>query len=239
MSPDLSLPLAGNNTDEILINYIPGESFQKVSFHQIYNKKSLAELSKNIDLKDKIILIGPAADGFNDSFYTPNGTEYGMYIHANILNTILSKQFMIYFNKYIEWLLIFFLIILSVQVNLSRNSQVLLLGNLGIIAIFWVIFPISIVLGTNLILNFPSEIILSLLLAFSASNIVKFITEDANKKKLNSALSEYVSRDIAQEILKQEGRIKLDGEKKKLVCFFSDIEGFTTISEKLSPEELV
>ncbi len=90
-----------------------------------------------------------------------------------------------------------------------------------------------------MILNFPSEIILSLLLAFSASNITKFLVEDANKRKLNSALSEYVSRDIAQEILMQDGKIDLDGEKKQLVCFFSDIEGFTSMSEQLTPEELV
>ncbi len=126
MNPDIVLPLAGNNTDEILINYIPGEAFQKISFLQIYDKNKLEKIAKHIDLKDKIVLIGPAADGFHDIFYTPNGSEYGMYIHANILNTILSKQFMTYFHKYIEWLLIFFLIILSVQVNLSRNSKILL-----------------------------------------------------------------------------------------------------------------
>lgn len=239
MSPDISLPLAGNNNKEILINYIPASSFTRVSFHEVYDAQKLENLAKNIKLKDKIVLIGPAADGFKDEFYTPNGLEYGMYIHANILNTILSKQFMMYFNKYIEWLLIFFLIIISVQVNLSRNSKTLVFWNLIIILVFWIIFPLSILLGTNLILNFPSEIILSLLLAFSASNIAKFLIEDANKRKLNSALSEYVSRDIAEEILEQEGKINLDGEKKHLVCFFSDIEGFTTMSEKLSPEELV
>jgi adenylate cyclase len=101
------------------------------------------------------------------------------------------------------------------------------------------VIPLGVLFWTNLFLNFPSELIVALLLSFTAANIVKFLIEDGNKKRLNSALSEYVSSDIAREILSWEGKIHLDGEKKYLVCFFSDIEGFTNISESLSPEELV
>ncbi|MDQ7023635.1 MAG: adenylate/guanylate cyclase domain-containing protein [Candidatus Gracilibacteria bacterium] len=63
--------------------------------------------------------------------------------------------------------------------------------------------------------------------------------EDKNKTLLNKALSQYVSKDIAEEILSGEGKIKLDGERKRISIFFSDIEGFTSISEKMNPEELV
>ena len=131
---------------------------------------------------------------------------------------------MIYFDKHLEWIFIFFLVILSVSVNLSSSNRVLLLSNAGIVSIFWFIFPVSILLGTNLILNYPSEIIFSLLLAFTSANIVKYLIEDTNKKKLNKALSEYVGVNIADEILLEQGKVNLDGQEKKLVCFFSDIE---------------
>ena len=72
-----------------------------------------------------------------------------------------------------------------------------------------------------------------------SANAVKYLIEDANKRKLNQALSEYVGSNIAQEILLEEGKVNLDGEEKDLLYFFSDIEGFTTLSEKLSPHELV
>jgi len=74
-------------------------------------------------------LIGPAADGLRDEFFTPNGVEYGVNIHANILNTLLSREYMMYFDRHLEWLMIFFLIVLSVSVNLSNSNKVLVLSN--------------------------------------------------------------------------------------------------------------
>ena len=68
---------------------------------------------------------------------------------------------------------------------------------------------------------------------------MKYLKEDKNKQKLNKALSEYVGSNIAQEILFEEGKVNLDGEEKMLAYFFSDIEGFTNFSEKLTPAELV
>jgi len=63
-------------------------------------------------------LVGTAADGIKDEFFTPYGLEYGVFVHANILNTILSKDFLIYFDKRLEWCLLFLLIITSAYFNL-------------------------------------------------------------------------------------------------------------------------
>ncbi len=238
-SPNISYPLASKGSNEILINFIPPENFTRISFADVYNESALRKLSKDIDITDAIILIGPAAEGLKDEFFTPNGIEYGVNVHANILNTLLTREYAMYFDSQLEWILIFFLVILSVSVNLSPSNRVLVFSNIGIVAVFWFIFPISILLGTNLILNFPSEIIFSLLLAFTSANIVKYLIEDTNKRKLNQALSEYVWENIADEILLEHGKVNLDGQEKNLVCFFSDIEWFTSLSEKLSPGELV
>jgi hypothetical protein len=97
-----------------------------------------------------------------------------------------------YFDPFIEWILIFFIVILSVSLNLSTSSKILLISNLLIILIFWILIPVSILIGTNLIFNYPSEIIFSLLLSILVANIVKYLIEDKNKQKLNKALSEYV-----------------------------------------------
>lgn len=238
-SDTISYPLAAENSRELLINFIPPEEFTRVSFSDIYNSESLAQISKVTHFRDAIILIGPAADWLKDEFFTPNWVEYGVNIHANILNTLLQEEYAMYFNSKLEWVLIFFLVVLSVYANLSPSNKVLLISNFLIVTIFWFIFPLSILLGTNLIINFPSEIIFSLLLAFTSANIVKYLIEDTNKRKLNKALSEYVWESIADEILLEQGKVNLDGQEKNLVCFFSDIEGFTSMSEKLSPSELV
>ena len=63
--------------------------------------------------------------------------------------------------------------------------------------------------------------------------------EEAAKMQIKNAFKQYVAPEIIEEILKDPNKLKLGGAKKELTIFFSDIRGFTTISEKFKPEELV
>ena len=156
-----------------------------------------------------------------------------------LTENITHLSFGRYFDQKIEWLLIFLLIVLSVYFNLSRSWYVLIASNIAIISLFLIVFGLFITYFTPLVLNYTIELILSLILSLTISNTVKYLTENKQKTKLNKALSEYVSEDIASEILSWSWKVNLDGENKKVAIFFSDIEWFTSISEKLSPEDLV
>nr|MDD3720255.1 adenylate/guanylate cyclase domain-containing protein [Candidatus Gracilibacteria bacterium] len=238
----VKIPLSKNNDNDILINFVSRNKFERFSFFDIYDDKQFSlqqSFYGDKFLKDKIVLVGAAAKGIKDNFNTPFGIEYGVYIHANFLNTVLTSNYLKYFNEYLEWFLIFLLTILAVYINFSKGGYFLLLTNLSIFTIFLIIFPSIIVSFTNLVLNFPFELFISFLLSLLLSNIVKYLIENKDKTKLNKALSEYVSKDIAAEILSGSGTINLDGEKKRMAIFFSDIEGFTTISENFTPEELI
>jgi len=236
-SDNLMYPLSSPSSDDILIHFVDPKLFTRISFSDTLSRESLA--ASWIDFSDAIILIWPAAEWFGDSFYTPNGREYGLNIHGHILSTLIQEKYMTYFDPWSEWGLIFFIIILSVYINLSVSMLFLFIGNIGIIVVFWFCIPLTLLIFSNLIFAHPAEIIFSLILAFSSANIVKYILENMNKKRLNSALSEYVWSSIADEILLEHGKVNLDGEKRELVCFFSDIEGFTHLSEVLNPAELV
>ncbi|MCT4617508.1 MAG: adenylate/guanylate cyclase domain-containing protein [Candidatus Gracilibacteria bacterium] len=234
---NIEIPLERPGQNRVLINYLQADEndkylniFERYSFIDVYNNKIP-------DLTDKMVLIGATAEGLKDVFFTPVGKINGVYIHTNFINTILTKNYLIYFNKFLELALIFFLILLAVYLNLRTGGTYLFLSNLGIIVIFLLIYPI--IIFTPLVLNYPIESILSAVLAIVVTNIIKYITEDKKKTKLMQALSEYVSKDIAQKVLETTGSVNLEGEKKEITIFFSDIEGFTTISENLSPESLV
>ena len=67
----------------------------------------------------------------------------------------------------------------------------------------------------------------------------KTLTEEENVKYIRSTFSKFVSKDVVNELLANPESLKLGGEKKEITIFFSDIRGFTNISESLSPEELV
>jgi len=237
------IPFAREWSKEILINFINSDNnnlrFRKFSFIDIYNEWLAWKKTIPFDFKDKIILIWASAKGIKDIFYTPNWIEPWVYIHANMINTVLKNSYIKYFNKYIEYILLLLLIILSVYFNLSRSWYVLLLNNIAISIIFLLIFPILIITFTNSILNYPIELLVGLILSLAISNTVKYFIENQNKIKLNKALSEYVSKDVAREILSWEWNVNLDWENQNIAILFSDIEWFTSISEKFSPEELV
>ena len=235
------IPYASPGSKDILINYVNYKKFRnnKVSFIDVYDEKRFEELKQYKDFSGKIVLIWITITWNKDIFNTPNGTDYGVYVHANMINTVLKWQFLSYFNETYEWLLIFLLIIISVYFNLSRSGIVLIFSNIAVFSIFLLIFPIAVIYSTNLIINFPTELIFALFLSLVSSNIIKYIIENRHKQKLSKALWEYVSKDIATEILSWAGKVNLEGENKRIAIFFSDIEWFTTISEKFSPEDLV
>ncbi|MDD3302495.1 MAG: adenylate/guanylate cyclase domain-containing protein [Candidatus Gracilibacteria bacterium] len=245
------IPLSYEGNNEILINF-EKTLFNRFSFYDIYDDNSFLSLQNvygDYFLKDKIVLIGSTLRGVdivktpvssiinNNKQVTKFDNDYGVYVHLNFLNTVLTMNFSKYFNKNLEILLIFLLSILSIYLNLSKSGKFLIVSNISIFGIIVMFFLILIFL--QLVPNSSFEIILAFLISVVISNIVKYLIENKDKLKLSKALSEYVSKDIVEEILSSSGIINLEGDKRTMSVFFSDIEGFTTISEKFSPEKLI
>jgi len=228
----LKVPFSKFWNNQMLINFLPRYKFTKTSFLNIL------EWNIPFNIKDKIVLIWATSDWLKDIFNTPNWRDFWIYVHANTINTILSGKFLVYFNPLLEKLLIFLLIVLAISFNFSKNNKLLLISNISIIFIFFSI-PVLLIFLSNIMFNYPSSLILAFIFSFTLSNIVKYLIENKDKKKVLKALWEYISKDVAEEILNWEWVIDLKWQKKKISIFFSDIEWFTSISEKLEPEELV
>lgn len=232
---------------EFYISYNKTIDFQRESFYNIYNWKFDKQ-----KFKDKIVLVWYTAQWVKDDFLLPWiwawATTKWVYVHANAINNVLNDTYIIYFDEIIEhlisFLFIFFIVYLNVfhlkHLNLRWISLWAVFLFLTIISIYVIFFYFSYKNSwVYLLPNYPFEFISILFLSFFISSILKYVNEDKNKKLLSKALSEYVSSDIAREILNSTWDVNLSGENKKITMFFSDIAGFTTISEKLSPEELV
>ncbi len=221
------------NSNDVLINYAPSHRFYKKSFLDIYNW----DFNK-AEIKDKIVIIWATAEWIKDVFETPIWSLYWVYLHANLINTVITDNWIVYINIYLELLLLYLFILMSVYFNVSRSSYVLIFSNISIIGLF-IILIYYITWFTNFIFHYFVEFILAVFISLAFSNIVKYYIENKHKTKLNKALSEYVSEDVANEILSWAWLVNLNWEKKEIAIFFSDIQWFTSISEKLSPEELV
>ena len=229
---------------EFVINFANSNLFKRESFYNIYTWN----FNKD-DFKDKIVLVWYTAEWVKDDFLVPNFWSIKwVYIHANAINNILNENFIIYFNKYVELIISFLFITLLMYLNVVYLKTVRLFW-ISLWAIFLFIFILSLywllffflhqVSWIYILPFFPLQFLSVLFLSFFVSSVLKYINEDKNKKLLSKALSEYVSSDIVREILTSSWTVKLDGERKKITMFFSDIAWFTTISERMEPESLV
>jgi len=106
-SPEHEFTLSKAGADDILINYDSDIRITSVPFSATLDKESLENYIDSDSLKDAIIIIGPAAEGFGDTFFTPYDRLFGVHIHAHILSTLISKSYLSYMDVFTEWCMIF------------------------------------------------------------------------------------------------------------------------------------
>lgn len=228
---------------ELVINFHDPRKFTRLSFYDIYNNNF-----DNSQLKDKIVLIWFTAQGLDDFSVPGLWTVKWIYIHANAVNNVLQENYILSVEENYEYIISFILILLLVYLNIFHLKHAKFLWiTLGSFFLFVIVFFLYLVLFIStynttwnyIIPNKPYEFVLMLFLSFFATSVIKYFIEDKNKVRLSKALSEYVSENIAREVLTSSWQVNLNWENKKISIFFSDIAWFTTISEKLTPEELV
>ncbi|MFH1671775.1 MAG: adenylate/guanylate cyclase domain-containing protein [Candidatus Portnoybacteria bacterium] len=221
--------------DRMLINYSgrPG-TFKTIPAIDIIEEKIEPEL-----LKDKIVLIGATAPDLHDEQIVPSSygrLMNGVEIHANAIETIIGGKFLSDLSPSRQ---ILTFILLSLVLGLVLVSFKILAGSLLALLTLIVYLIISLmVFDQGIILDIFYALII-FILTYLALVGLKYLTEKKEKRKIRNTFSRYVSTDVIEEILSSPDKLKLGGEKKELSILFSDIRGFTTISEKMSPEKLV
>ena len=219
------------------VNYIGGAgSYQNYSYNLFYRDGTMGD---NTSLKDKILLVAAyASTGIaTDEKKSPYGASFGIEHHANAINTILNQDFLYKFSDK-QNVLIMLCIALLLGFLLPRMSIIVSI-------VFTVIMSVGYIMFSFLIFDISSIIIgqatPQLQIVFNFIIIITFrvLTEQKEKKYIRSTFSKFVSKSVVDDLLKHPEKLKLGGEKKILTVLFSDIRGFTSISEKLTPEELV
>ncbi len=231
---DLEIPT--DESGRMLVNFAgPPRTFPHYSFSDIIKGRLSPEL-----FRGKIILVGATAIGINDIRVTPYSTVYpGTEIHANVIDNILRGNFI----RRPGWTALFDLsaillvgIFMGLVVPRVRALQGLALG--AVIVSAYVVLNYLIFSKYSLWLNLVYPVLAGVA-AYLGITIYKYVTEEKEKKKIRGAFQYYLTNSVINEMLKDPSKLKLGGDKKDLTVLFSDIRGFTTISESLSPEELV
>ena len=229
-----SIPTDENG--QMLINYLgPAKTFPHYSISDIFRGK----LPKGA-FDNKIVLVGATATGVYDLRNTPFSPVYpGMEIHATVIDNILRDSYLHKpkWTKIYDAMAIIILVFLTGMVvpRLSALKGMVFASGifvLHILAGYWLFRHAG--LWVNIV--YP---LLALVLTYTSLTIYHYMTEERERKKIKGAFSYYVSSSVVNEMLKNPDKLKLGGDKKELSVLFSDIRGFTTISEGLTPEDLV
>lgn len=191
-------------------------------------------------LKGKIAVIGITATGLYDIRVTPYSNIYpGVEIHANAAQNIIDSDFI---NN--PWwsapVQTGFIILTGILISAILPLMGALAG--GLFSLASVIFIISVSYGLFSLFNIwfsPFYTLILVVVDYLFITSTKFFVEEKERRFIKSAFGQYLSVQLVNELVNDPSLLKLGGEEKILTVLFSDIAGFTSISEKLAPTELV
>jgi len=197
------------------------------------------EIDKKVFFKGRNVLVGATAVGLYDLRNMPLEANYpGPELHLTMLANLLEQNFLTTWsreNAIMPWFFLILGILLTViwaYVDSVISFSVLLGAlTLGGGVDLWFFLHKKIMIHTFL------PYLLTIFCFFSIQ-LYRYFTEEKKKRELKSTFSKYVSPAVVDELLKDAENLKLGGRKEHMSVFFSDVRGFTTISEKLPPEEL-
>jgi len=198
-----------------------------------------ADKAMRARLEGKLAFIGATATQLYDLRQTPMGKYAGVEIHATMAANILSGMGIYRYDLQfvLDALLILFVGALLYLV-LHRTSVAVGLGLalsliVGLVYFnYWMFSVQSIWLNTIM----PTFTIVAGVITINA---YQYVQEQKSKKFIRSAFSRYLSPKVVEQIVQNPELLNLGGEKRIMTAFFSDVAGFTTISEKLPPSRLV
>jgi len=200
--------------------------------------------------KDKIVFLGASIAELHDNKKTPfytyeppdaksslNIETPGVEVHANALHTLLTQNFVSHFPPLLEIVILFFL---TFGVYFISNYTKLILGTLVTILLAVGILILSFYIFTEyLIWVALVPPLITVLLAYVATTAYRFFLEQKDKAMIRGMFAQYVPKKVVEELINNPDLMALGGERRRMTALFTDVAGFTSVSEKLTPDQLV
>lgn len=239
---DWKIPL--DDRGQMMLRYYgPADTFHSYSLAEVLKSAQQIKEGGTPDLnpdivKNKIVIIGVAAPGLYDLKPMPLARVYpGPEVHATVIQNLINHDAVIPLSPSVKFIFITamaFIAALGLAVIKSAWGILILVGGLA------VLFG-----GTSIALSFERIWVpmvgplMALLFASLGMTARNYLTEGRKKRLIKKAFGQYLSPDVVSEISSDPECVKLGGQERALTVFFSDIADFTSISEKMTPVEIV
>jgi adenylate cyclase len=239
----LELDAAGGRikipVDNDVATFVPYRGAQG-SFRYISLTDVLHDRVEPAQLKDKIVLVGTTAPGLLDLRSTPVAEAYpGVEVHANMISGILDQnlkeQPAYMLGAEVVWLLLIgialsFLLPIFTPAKAILACVFTLVSTAGLSLAVWQ--------NANILMPVANSLLMIALL-FALNMSYGYFIESRTKHQITRLFGKYVPTELVDEMSKNpEQVVSMEGESREMTVLFSDVRGFTTISEKLDPKEL-
>ena len=224
-----------NHNAEMYINYSDPEKYIQMSATEIFNDN----FNEN-KIKGRIVIVGMDAAGLSVLKYTPHGLYTDQMISAQALDTMLTGKHLIRIPQADTYEIIFMgllgilMIILVPRVSVLFSVPLLLFVTGGISYASFMAYT-----NKGFLID-PSFAVLYIFFIWSHSTYNNFATQSRLRKQIKKQFEHYLDPGMVRKLQKDPSLLKLGGETKTMTFLFSDIRGFTPISEKYkgNPEGL-
>lgn len=234
----IEIPIDSNGTGRMLVNQRgPSRTFQHFSLVDAYNDNFTAAERKK--LKGMTLMLGATATGMNDQRASSfDAAIDGVENHASAVDNIIKGDFykrpQSSFNAERQIVIaVGILFTLMLCYSSAAYSGIFLVA--FYLGLYWVDRTFWFGKGIWTFTAIPCIEVASM---FTVVTLYKYMTEEKEKKKVKGAFQFYLSPEVIDQVLENPEQLALGGQRKDLTVFFSDVRGFTTISETLTPEKL-
>ena len=232
---DVTVPL--EDRFFINVNYRGGSGrvFEQKPAYQVVN----GDIDPSF-FKDKIVLIGATSVSLQDVYSVPfEGSRKpmpGVEVNANVIDTIISGQFISRWPLLLGALAVLFLGILAYVFSISSRPLIGIFLTVGTAIAYLVLWFVAFAqLRTEIYVVAP---LIGLVLGFAVPSVERATTEALARRRVRGMFERFVSPEVVEQMV-ESGLEASRGQRTELTILFSDIRGFTTMSEKMSPNAVV
>lgn len=216
----------------VRLNFYKPSQYKTISFLAVATNKIPPQ-----EFKNKIVILGITEVGAGDVASTPIGRIAGPLLHYTFISNYLQDHLIEELPTATRALIVFSALIPFALLLLFKNITRRIAAGVAVYALLFGLVSYLFISSSLYIDAFYP--LLALIGAFIAVESLAFSEQEKQEKFLKGAFSSYLSAELLEKLIKNPSALTLGGESKELTILFSDIRGFTTISESMPPPALI